>query len=128
MTRRAKGPGALDFTALLRGWERASRAAELETPRDLARTIWHATPRPSDLTGARGDTGAELARKAGRLAPRGGLTHAQERAVIAAAAAGLARAQESRVAQHLAREQAAALLGANLGQRQTQLHAGAAGG
>ena len=34
MTRRAKEPGALDFTALLRGWERASRVAELGTLRD----------------------------------------------------------------------------------------------
>lgn len=41
MPRRAKRPGALDFTALLRGWGRASRVAELETLRDLARTVWH---------------------------------------------------------------------------------------
>ena len=38
MTHRAKGPGPLDFTALLRGWEWVSRVAELETLRDLART------------------------------------------------------------------------------------------
>jgi len=103
MTRRAKGPGALDFIALLRGWERASRAAELETPRDIARTISHATPRANALTGVRGDAGAELARKAGRLAPRRELTHAHEHAVMAAGAAGLARAQESRVAASCAR-------------------------
>ena len=144
MTRRAKGPGALDFTALLCGWERASRAAEPETPRDLARTIWHATPRASALTGARGDTNAELVRKAGRLAPRGELTHTQERVFMAVGGAGLARAQESRVAwtradlvhcigQHLPnhvgggdQEHAWQLL-KELAAR-AQLHAGAAGG
>jgi len=117
MTRRAEGPGALDFTALLRGWERAARVAELETLRDLARTIWHATPRANARAGARGDTRAELARRARRPAPRGEFTHAQERAVMAA---GLARAQVSRAGRWLP--------GAYLGQLQTQLHAGAAGG
>jgi hypothetical protein len=98
MTRRARRPGALEIAVLVLGWERASRRAELETPRDLARTIWHATPRASALTGARGDTDAELARKAGRLAPRGKLTHAEERAFMAAGTANLACAQESRIA------------------------------
>jgi hypothetical protein len=45
MTRRAKGPGALDFTAPLCGWERASRAAELRrraTSREPSGTQHHA--------------------------------------------------------------------------------------
>jgi conjugative relaxase-like TrwC/TraI family protein len=89
MTRRAKEPGALDFAALLREWEQASREAELGTLRALARTVWHAAP------GAGGDARAELARMAAGLASRGELTHAQERAAMAA---GLAQAQESRAA------------------------------
>jgi hypothetical protein len=165
MTRRANEPGALDFTALLRGWDRASRVAELGTLCDLARTIWHAAPRASAPTGARGDTGAELAQTATRLAPRGGVTQGQERAAMAT---GLAQAQESRAARsrpdpvhciygahggeryatsaqlsmeeqlladaqsegapYLARDRFAALLGADLGRLQTQLHGGAAGG
>ena len=76
MTRRAKEPGALNFTALLRGLERASRVAELGMLRDPARTIWHAAPRASAPLGARGDTRAELAHTAARLAPCGELTHA----------------------------------------------------
>ena len=102
MTRRAKGPGALDFTALLRGWERASRVAELETLRDLAQTIWHATPRASALqkrvvTQAQNSHGGPGgSRRAGEL------TRAQERAVMAA---GLARAQESRAGRCAARRQ-----------------------
>jgi hypothetical protein len=80
MMRRAKEPGALDFAALLRGWERASRAAKLGRLRDLARTMWHAAPRTSAATGAHSDTAAELAQASARLAPRGEFTHAQERA------------------------------------------------
>jgi len=100
MTRRAKGPGALDFIALLRGWEWASRVAEPETLRDLARTMRHATPRARAPTDARADTRAELSRRAGRLAPRGELTQTQERTVMAA---GLARAQGSRAGRCAAR-------------------------
>jgi conjugative relaxase-like TrwC/TraI family protein len=88
-TRRAKEPGALDFTALLREWEQTSRDAELGTLRDLARTVWPAANRVS------ADARAELARMAARLASSGELTHAQERAAMAA---GLAHAQESRAA------------------------------
>jgi conjugative relaxase-like TrwC/TraI family protein len=88
-TRRAKEPGALDFTALLREWETTSRGAELGTLRDLARTIWCAAP------GTCADTRAELARMTAQLASRGELTHAQEHAAMVA---GLARAQESRAA------------------------------
>jgi conjugative relaxase-like TrwC/TraI family protein len=94
-TRRAKEPGALDFTALLRNWEHTSRNAELGTLRDLARTIWHPAPRADAGTGKRTDTRAELARMAAQLASRGELTHAQERTAMAA---GLAQAQESRAA------------------------------
>jgi conjugative relaxase-like TrwC/TraI family protein len=89
MTRRAKEPGALDFTRLLRDWEQTSRDAELGTLRDLARTIWRAPP------GGSADARPELAQMAARLASRGELTHAQERAAMAA---GLAQAQESRAA------------------------------
>jgi hypothetical protein len=89
MTRHAKEPGALDFAGLLREWEQTSRDAELGTLRDLARTVWHAAP------GASADARAELARMAARLASRGDLTHAQDRAAMAA---GLAQAQESRAA------------------------------
>ena len=89
MTRRAKEPGALDFTRLLRNWEQTSRGAELGTLRDLARTIWRTAPQ------TRADARIELARMAARLASRGELTHAQERAAMAA---GLAQAQESRAA------------------------------
>jgi len=88
-TRRAKEPGALDFAALLREWEQTSRDAELGTLRDLARAVWHAAP------GASADARAELARMAAQLATHGELTHAQERAAMAA---GLAQAQESRAA------------------------------
>jgi hypothetical protein len=76
MTRRAKEPGALNLTALLRGWEPAPRVAELGTLRGPARTIWHAAPRASAPSGARGDARAELAQTAARLAPRGELTRA----------------------------------------------------
>jgi hypothetical protein len=156
---------ALDFTALLRGRDRASRVAELATLRDLARTIWHSAPRASAPNGARGDTRAELAQTATRLAPHGGVAQGQERAAVATR---LAQGQESRVAwnrpdpvhciyrahggeryatraqlsmqeqlladaqsegaPYLARDRFAALLSADLGQLQTQLHAGAAGG
>jgi conjugative relaxase-like TrwC/TraI family protein len=88
-TRRAKEPGALDFTQLLRDWEATSRDAELGTLRNLARAIWRAAP------GACADTHADLVRMTARLASRGELTHAQERAAMAA---GLAQAQESRAA------------------------------
>jgi hypothetical protein len=67
--------------------EQISREAELGTLRDLARTVWHAVPAAGTRSG--------LARLAARLAPRGDLTHAQERAAMAA---GLAQAQESRAA------------------------------
>jgi TrwC relaxase len=70
-TRRAKKPGALDFTALLRDWEQASPEAELGTLRDLARTIWQAVP------GAPADARAELARMTARRASRG--EHARAR-------------------------------------------------
>jgi conjugative relaxase-like TrwC/TraI family protein len=89
MTRRAKEPGALDFTRLLRDWEQTSRDAELGTLRDLARAVWRAAP------GAREDARPELTRMATLLASRGELTHAQERVAMAA---GLAQAQESRAA------------------------------
>lgn len=116
MTRRAKGPGALDFIALLRGWERASRVAELETLRDPARTMWqahHAQAPPQKRV----------------------LTHAQN---SHGGSGGSRRAWNSRRRKNVrswppvsrgrkGREQAAALLGANLGQLQTQLNAGAAG-
>jgi hypothetical protein len=105
MTRRTNEPGGLDFTALLRGCERASRVAELGTMRDLARTICHAAPRRRP-TGARGDTRAELAQTAARLAPR----------------------RASRMRKNAWPWRAVALLGADLGQLQTQLCAGAAGG
>jgi hypothetical protein len=99
MMRRAKEPGALDFAALLHGWERASRAAKLGRLRDLARTMWHAQAPP------------------------------QERIVIQPQnlprrQRGSRRAGSSR----MRRNARAALLGAGLRQRQTQLHAGAAGG
>jgi hypothetical protein len=76
MTCRAKEPGALNFAALLRGWEPASRVAELGTLRGPARTMWHAAPRASAPSGARDDARAELAQTAARLAPRGELTRA----------------------------------------------------
>jgi conjugative relaxase-like TrwC/TraI family protein len=88
-TRRAKEPGALDFAALLREWEQTSRDAELGTLRDLARTVWPAAPATS------AEARVELARMAVQLASCGELTHAQERAAMAA---GLAHAQESRAA------------------------------
>ena len=72
MTRRAKEPGALKFTALLRGWERASRVAELGTLRDPARTIWHAAPRASAPSGARGDTHAHTSHRRQRGTRRAG--------------------------------------------------------
>jgi hypothetical protein len=94
-TRRAKEPGALDFTQLLRDWEHTSRDAELGTLRDLARTIWRAAPGAAARPGARANTRPQLARMASQLASRGELTHAQE---CAAMAAGLAQAQEARAA------------------------------
>src|SRR5439155_14661091 len=84
-----KEPGALDFAALLGEWEYTSRDAELGTLRDLARIIWRAAP------GAREDARTELTRMTAQLASCGELTHAQERAAMAA---GLAQAQESRAA------------------------------
>jgi hypothetical protein len=69
-------PGALDFTALLRGRQRASRVDELGTLRDPARTIWHAVSRASVPSEAHGDARANSHRRAARLAPRGELTHA----------------------------------------------------
>ena len=80
-TRRAKHAGPVDFAALLREWEQASRDAEVGTLRDLARVIW---PAHADAT-----------RMTDLPASRGGLTVAEERAAMAA---GLARAQEARAA------------------------------
>jgi hypothetical protein len=40
MTRRAKEPGALNFTALLRGWERASGVVELMARADAPPLYW----------------------------------------------------------------------------------------
>src|SRR5262249_5914920 len=98
-TRRAKEPGALDFTQVLRDWEQVSRGAELGTLRDLARTIWRAAPRACTQIrtrgGSRGDARAELTQMAAQLARRGELTYAQEHAAMAA---GLARAQEAKAA------------------------------
>src|SRR5215472_15065007 len=94
-----------------RVWPSLRRCA---TSRERYGTQHHAQ---NARAGARGDTRAELARRARRPAPRGEFTHAQERAVMAA---GLARAQVSRAGRWLP--------GAYLGQLQTQLHAGAAGG
>jgi conjugative relaxase-like TrwC/TraI family protein len=111
-TRRGKEAGALDFGALLRDWEHASRAAELGTLRDLAQAIWRAAPHNDGYASGRADAGpgaeadarrhaqpqiasAELARMRAELASRGELTHTQERAAMAA---GLAQAQESRAA------------------------------
>ncbi len=92
-TRKPKEAGAIDFAALLRAWEQASRDAELGTLRDLARTIWQAAPRAGAETASRADARTEIERLAARLASRGELTHAQERAAMAA---GLAQAQEAR--------------------------------
>jgi conjugative relaxase-like TrwC/TraI family protein len=98
-TRAAKEAGPLDFGALLREWECASRDGELGTLRDLARTIWRNADRASGQTqqARAGSCGAraELARMAAQLAQRGELTHAQERATMAA---GLAHAQEAKTA------------------------------
>jgi len=68
---RANELGAVDLTTLLRGWERASRVADLGTLGDRARFRWHAAPRTSGPTGARGNTRTELAQTSGRLAPPG---------------------------------------------------------
>ncbi len=84
-SRRPKHAGPLDFSRLLREWEKTSRDAELGTLRDLARTIWCAAPRAH----------ADATRMAAQLASRGELTHAQEHAAMTA---GLAHAQESRAA------------------------------
>jgi conjugative relaxase-like TrwC/TraI family protein len=98
-TRRAKEPGAPDFTQLLRDWEHTLRSAELGTLRDLARTIWRTAPRASTQAGTRAGTRrnarAELAQMAAQLSQRGELTHAHE---YAAMAAGLAQAQEAKAA------------------------------
>jgi conjugative relaxase-like TrwC/TraI family protein len=80
-TRRVKEAGPLEFGQLLREWERTSRRAELGTLRELARRIW------------RDD--ADMAKLRAQLSAAGELTHAQERAAMAA---GLAQAQESRAA------------------------------
>jgi hypothetical protein len=98
-TRRAKEPGALDFTQLLRDWEHTSHSAELGALRDLAGTIWRTAPRAGTQAGTCAGTGrdarAELARMAAQLAQRGELTHAHEHAAMAA---GLAQAQEAKAA------------------------------
>ena len=101
MTRRAKGPGALDFTALLRGWDGPRVWPSLRrcaTSREPSGT----RPRASALqkrvvTQAQNSHGGPGgSRRAGEL------TRAQERAVMAA---GLARAQESRAGRCAARRQ-----------------------
>ena len=104
-TRQGKDAGPLDFAQLLRDWENTSRAAELGTLRDLARSIWRGAT--SADAHARADAGtsahaqprvaarAELDRMAARLASRGELTLAQEHVAMAA---GLAQAQEARAA------------------------------
>ncbi len=104
-TCRAKEAGALDFAALLRDWEQTSRVAELGTLRNLARVIWRAAPSahehpdthpdPEAPVGSREGAWAEMARMAAQPASRGELTHAQERAAMAA---GLGQAQEARAA------------------------------
>jgi TrwC relaxase/AAA domain len=94
-TRRAKERGALDFAALLREWEQASRDAELGTLRDLARTIWPGASGPPARAEEPASQPGELARMEAWLAARGELTHAQERTAMAA---GLAQAQEARAA------------------------------
>lgn len=116
MTRRAKAPGALDFTALLGGWERASRVAELESLRDSRGpygTQHHAQAPPQE----RVLTYAQHSR-VGRVARAAQGTHACART--------RGRGRDFRAGARVAR--AAALLGADLGQLQTQLQAGAAGG
>jgi conjugative relaxase-like TrwC/TraI family protein len=86
-TRKPKETGALDFAALLHDWEQTSRAAELGTLRDLARIIWgNTTPERAH---------AEFAGMRTELESRGELTHAQERAAMAA---GIAHAQEAKAA------------------------------
>ena len=96
-TRKGKEAGALDFARLLREWEHTSRGAELGTLRDLARNIWRgasaAETREGADAGTRADTCAEMDRMAERLASRGELAPAQERAAMAA---GLAQAQENK--------------------------------
>jgi conjugative relaxase-like TrwC/TraI family protein len=102
-TRASKGAGPLDFGVLLREWESASRAAELGTLRDLARTIWRdaaradgrASGQAQRARAGRDGARAELARMATQLTRRGELTHAQERAAMAT---GLAHAQEAKAA------------------------------
>ena len=106
-TRRGKEAGPLDFAALLRDWQQASRDAELGTLRDLARAIWPAAASanmgertdagadPQTRAGSPVDARAEMSRMATQLAARGEHTHAQERTAMAA---GLAQAQEARAA------------------------------
>jgi conjugative relaxase-like TrwC/TraI family protein len=102
-TRKAKEAGPVDFGALLRAWEHASRDAELGTLRQLAQSIWRSAPNaPPDADAkpparARADAKAraELAHMREELARRGELTHAQEHATMAA---GLAHAQEAKAA------------------------------
>ena len=99
-TRKGKEAGPLDFARLLKEWEHASRDAELGTLRELARRIWRDATgsHASSYSRARAEAGireraAALDRMSAQLASRGGLTPAQERAVIAV---GLAQAQEAR--------------------------------
>ena len=109
MTRRAKGPGALDFTALLRCWERASRVAELETLRDLARTVWRSAPTQRHGQG-RAETHASNSRACLRGSRRA--ANSRTRKNVRVMAAGLARAQESRAGRCAARHRPLATTGA----------------
>src|SRR5258705_5988632 len=83
-TRKVKDAGALDCARLLREWERTSRDAELGTLRDLARNIWRGASAAETRAdaGTRAGARAELDRMAERLASRGELTPAQERAAM----------------------------------------------
>jgi hypothetical protein len=92
-TRAPKEAGPLDFARLLREWEQSSRNAELGTLRDLAQTIWPGATSAEQHADAQARARAELDQMAARLAARGELTHAQERAAMSA---GVAQAQESR--------------------------------
>ena len=94
-TRAPKEAGPLDFARLLREWEQSSRDAELGTLRDLAQTIWRSATGAEQHADAQTRARAELDQMAARLAARGELTDAQERAAMSA---GVAQAQESRAA------------------------------
>jgi hypothetical protein len=117
MTRRAKGRGALDSTALLRCWERALPVAELQTLRDFARTVWRSAPRQRHGQGR-----AEMHASNSRACLRGSRRAANSR--TRKNVWSWPRVSRERKSH----EQAAALLGTGLWQVQAQLHACAAGG